>query len=171
MLRNIKVQINKLQLLHLFTTKKLINLFTTPLSAGDTPIVVELDEIMMVTGPTSKHLNNHESPDYKRKKGRDRDLEPDGFLWVVENRFKASREHAERKAEEKRVEEEKDREEAKKKEHNPKEEDLNIIKTALRYFMKLITLRVNKIHIRYEDDVYEQQDPYAFGLLLDTFSI
>lgn len=96
MLRNIKVQINKLQLLHLFTTKKLINLFSSSLSAGDTPIVVELDELMLVTGPSSRHMNNHESTEYKKKKGRDCDLEPDGFLKVVENRFRASRENLER---------------------------------------------------------------------------
>lgn len=47
-------------------------------------------------------------------------------------------------------------------------------------FMKLITIKVNKIHIRYEDDVYdarneedrkEESNPFSFGVLLDSFNI
>ena len=36
--------------------------------------------------------------------------------------------------------------------------------------MKLITINVSKIHIRYEDDFYAQR-PYSLGIVLDEFKI
>jgi hypothetical protein len=38
-------------------------------------------------------------------------------------------------------------------------------------FLKLITIDITKIHIRYEDDFYSGKDPYSFGIILDSFKI
>ena len=59
MIKNIKVGINKLQLIHLFTTKKLLDLFDSSLTFGESPISVNLDELIVVAGPSMKYMNNH----------------------------------------------------------------------------------------------------------------
>ncbi len=38
-------------------------------------------------------------------------------------------------------------------------------------FLKLITLDINKIHVRYEDDFYSDKTPYSFGVILDSMKI
>jgi len=42
---------------------------------------------------------------------------------------------------------------------------------AFRLFLKIVTLAINKIHIRYEDDFFVPQQPYSFGLVLDSFKV
>jgi hypothetical protein len=59
MMKNINVQINKLQLLHLFTTKKLFDLFDSTGKGGNTPVIVNLDELLIIVGPSHKYMNNH----------------------------------------------------------------------------------------------------------------
>ena len=56
MIKNVKVQINKLQLIHLFTTKKLIDLFDSSLTFSTSPLKFDLDELMIVVGPSLKHM-------------------------------------------------------------------------------------------------------------------
>jgi len=40
---------------------------------------------------------------------------------------------------------------------------------VLKMILKNVTLTINRIHIRYEDDFYADQNPFAFGLLCDVF--
>ena len=51
------------------------------------------------------------------------------------------------------------------------EESPSALVNAFWMFLKLITLDVNKIHIWYEDDFYEDKQPYSFGVILDSFKV
>ena len=68
-------------------------------------------------------------------------------------------------------EEEKEKWEKEAKGENVEEESPDGLVTAFWMFLKLITIDVNKIHIRYEDDYYTGNDPYSFGIILDSFWI
>lgn len=35
-------------------------------------------------------------------------------------------------------------------------------------FIKNMKLRVNKVHIRYEDDYFNADSPFSFGLVIDV---
>lgn len=59
MIKNIKVGIDKLQLIHLFTTKKLLDLFDSSLTFGESPISICLEELIVIAGPSMKYMNNH----------------------------------------------------------------------------------------------------------------
>ena len=39
---------------------------------------------------------------------------------------------------------------------------------VLKLVLKNVTLTVNRIHIRYEDDFYASQNPFAFGLICEV---
>jgi len=50
----------------------------------------------------------------------------------------------------------------------PKEEEEDSKWDLLSSLMKNVNLKVNKIHIRYEDDYYSHLKPFAFGFLCDV---
>jgi len=50
-------------------------------------------------------------------------------------------------------------------ENKNKENSNDVFKMA----MKNITLKINKIHIRYEDDYYFKENPFAYGFICDVF--
>ena len=74
MIRNLSCQINKLQLLHLFTTRKLVELFDSSQKGGMTPVIANVDEVMVILGPSRRYLNDHGESGYRRHKAKDRDL-------------------------------------------------------------------------------------------------
>ena len=53
----------------------------------------------------------------------------------------------------------------------PPEEKKGILE---RYFTKILmnlTLSVNNVHIRYEDETYPFQHPFSFGICLDSLNL
>ena len=66
-------------------------------------------------------------------------------------------------------EEKKEKEEKIKKGQVVEEESPGSIVTMFWMILKLITLDINKIHVRYEDDFFADKEPFSFGVLLDSF--
>jgi hypothetical protein len=52
-----------------------------------------------------------------------------------------------------------------------REEAIQKQKDKLIQFFKGLKLKINKIHMRYEDDYYQADTPYSFGVVIESASI
>ena len=46
--------------------------------------------------------------------------------------------------------------------------DLSSVTKEQREVIKGLTLRIKKLHLRYEDDYYSCDNPYSFGVVIDV---
>lgn len=53
-------------------------------------------------------------------------------------------------------------------EEKKKETEEGSSKDKLKLILKNVTLKINRIHIRFEDDYYASQRPFAFGIICDV---
>jgi hypothetical protein len=155
MLTDLNVKLSSWSLINEFTFKKLTS---KKLQSDKASIEVTVDEILIVLGTSQANMSNEHDFDWDRDPVR-------SYVSIEEERR-----HIPKKKKSKESEE--------KKQHTKQLPD-NTVQTAPEYikmviemFMNLISINVNKIHIRFEDDYFSYiQGPYAFGLTLNSLNI
>ena len=161
MLTNFHWNISTLSLIHEFTTKKLTS---KNLQSEKASIEVTVDEILIVLGPS--RANNSTVDDF------DWDRDPSKTYVSIEEQRRRVRKKSKKKEAEKA-------EENKQLPSDTRTNSPDSIKMAIEMFMNLVSINVNKIHIRFENDdfcfygdrIKDCLPPYAFGLVLNSLNI
>lgn len=143
----------------------------------ETPITIEIEEILFILGPSLKFMTNHEMD--KPEDNVD-DLEESmevvecesydsvNHLEVIQSRIKHRRIKQKRQENFERKKRAKEAIEDRKKRKYGEETDPDSIVKNFSLILKLMNLKVNKIHIRYEDDYFHGRDPYSFGIVIKS---
>lgn len=140
------------------------------------PINIECDELLLILGPSLKYMTNHENTtedsevdDDETKVSVDMNsYDALHYLKVVEARLK-HRLQTHKKQEEatKKQKIKEDIEERKNRVKNGDTDPDSLVK-AFTMLLKLLNVKVKKVHIRYEEDYFVTNEPYSFGLVVDS---
>lgn len=162
MLTNFNANISTFSLIKEFTTNKL---FSKKLQSEKASIEVTVDEILIVLGPSRANYSTEEDFDWDRN--------PEQTYVSIED----ERRRVKRK---KRKPVESKSSGSKSIPTDTSTSGPESIKTAIEMFMNLVSVNVNKIHIRFENDDFCYYDdsskhpafsPYAFGIVLNSLNI
>jgi hypothetical protein len=144
-------------LIHEFTTKKLTS---SKLQSDKASVEIMVDEILIVLGTSQANVSTSEDFEWGGDPART-------YVSIEEERRQLKKK--------KKSEEEKKEEQNKHSKQLP--EDIQTYppeyyKSLIEMFMNLISVNVNKIHIRFEDDFFSHvEGPYAFGLTMSSLNI
>ena len=139
-----------------FTTKK----FSSKKVSEKASVEVTVDEILVVLGTSRANLSNEEDFDWDKDPAR-------SFVSIEDERRRLPRKK--KKAKE---ESEEKKEGTKALPPDTQTSDPSILKMVIELFMNVLSVNVNKIHIRFEDDFYSYiEGPYSFGMTLNSFNI
>jgi len=145
-----------------------------------TPITLECDEVLLILGPSLKYMTNH---DYINDEDTEDDEEESReyidqdsydslhYLRVVESRLKHRLAKQQRQERIERQNAAKETLKLRKAKSEEKEPDPDAIVKGFNMFLKLLNISIKKIHIRYEDDYFVTNEPYAFGLVIGSMKM
>lgn len=139
-------------LLNKLTSKKL--------QSDKASIEVTVDEILIVLGTSQANMSNYDDFDWNN--------DPAGtYISIEEERRRLPKKKKAKKSEEEK------KQQTKELPPTTAASSPESIKMVIEMFMNLISINVNKIHIRFEDDVYAfpKQGPYGFGITLNSLNI
>ncbi len=90
----------------------------------------------------------------------------------MDKRKRLEEEEKEKKEAEKLLKKEEHKAKGKKKDKKVKEKNMNesLLNLAFSLFGGL-KVEVKRIHFRYEDDIFQSSRPFAFGLMIDSFTL
>ena len=57
-------------------------------------MIIEIEELMVILGPSSKYMNDHNDENYKIHKARGSELTESGFLKLIEKRYRTAFENS-----------------------------------------------------------------------------
>jgi hypothetical protein len=154
MLTNLHCNISTWSLISEFTTK----MFSSKKLQNDkASIEVNVDEVLIVLGTSRSNMSTEDDFDWDNDPAR-------SYVSIEDQRRVIRKKKKEQKAGE-----------------TPASQALpndlstaepSSIKRMIEMFMNLVSVNVNKIHIRFEDDFYSHQEgPYAFGITMNSLSI
>jgi hypothetical protein len=143
----------------------------------EAPLTIEVDEILFILGPSLKYMTNHET--VKPEDNVD-DLEESmevvecesydavNHLETIQSRIKYKQVKQKRQEALARKKRAKEAIEDRKNRKYGEETDPDSMVKNFSMILKLMNVKVNKIHIRYEDDYFHDRDPYSFGLVVKS---
>lgn len=120
-------------------------------------IEVNVDELLIVLGTSQSNMSTEDDFDW--------DKDPaNSYISIEDQRRVIPKKKVEQKKEESKG--------SKSLPSDTATSEPSSIKMALEMFLNLVSVNVNKIHIRFEDDFYSHQEgPYAFGLTMNSLNI
>lgn len=157
MLTNLNCNISSLSLIHEFTTKKFSS---KKLQSDKASIEVTVDEILVVVGTSQANMSSYDDFDWNQ--------DPAGtYISIEEERRRLPKKKKAKKAEEEKKQHTRELPET------TQATSPESIKMVIEMFMNLISINVNKIHIRFEDDffAFSKDGPYGFGITLNSLNI
>ncbi|CAI2370193.1 unnamed protein product [Moneuplotes crassus] len=120
------------------------------------PITVNIDTLLLILGPSTSHMSQEDDfvPSHKGN------YDPDSCFNFLDTNLKLQRGKM-------------DDEKYEKLKKEKREEVLSAAETMTEMMKKLKKLKLNirKVHIRYEDDYFEAENPFSFGVIADEITL